>query len=141
MNFVDTRFVEALRILSAEGKPRARNAMTENRRSTRVGLHVPIQVRLDSADRKDPWIIGNLRDISLRGLCIDLRKPLEKGLAFAVRFHHKSYVFGDGPLPCRVANCQKTREGAYRIGCEFTGPQGARGSQEEVDRIRSSILG
>lgn len=124
MNFLDTRFVEAMKLLCAEERPAEERfgqdkGQPEHRRATRIGLHFPVQLKLPSSKPQDPWLIGHLRDISLRGVCIDTKIRLEAGSAFIMRFNVRSSVFGDQPLCCRVTNCRKTRNGTYRVGGEF----------------------
>jgi len=139
--FRDRKFVEAVELLQqADGK----KARRDKRRSTRHEIRVPVQIKSGDEDQKSPWTTVKLRDISPRGVLLEISQKMEAGSSLLLRLPAEVTENPASPLICRVCHCRKDSGEVFLIGVEFIGrmnttPTSAT-SDAERDRIQRSIL-
>jgi hypothetical protein len=139
MKFTDSQFVEAIELIQSIDTGQKRK---DKRRAPRTSIRVPIAIKL-AIDSETEWSQVRLRDISPRGIRLEMDIALEIGSSFLVRLPTKDDMESAAPLICRVAHCATQRVG-FLIGAEFTGrltPAKSAGAQaEDQGRIQRSIL-
>ena len=90
---------------------------------------------------------AQLRNLSVRGLCLAASQPLERGDQFIT--HVSRPGMPDAALLCTVVHSRKTAAGLYSIGAEFTclleGPTAPKPAAQtcdggDLERIRRSVL-
>ena len=139
MNFTDHQFVEAVALLQGLPIP---TSPADRRRAGRVEIRLPVVVKFDT-DSASPWTLAQMRDLSARGVRLQVDRALAADSSFLLRLPTKNGGKSAVPLICRVAYCIPEKE-FFIVGAEFSGyatPEESVGeSAEKLERIRRSIL-
>jgi hypothetical protein len=139
MNFTDHQFVEAIELLQGLPIPAS---PTDRRRAARVEIRLPVDVKFE-ADSTSPWTSAQMRDLSARGVRLQIDRALAPDNSFLLRLPTKNGEKSPFPLICRVVYCRPEKD-SFIIGAEFSGyatPEKPVGeSAEKLERIRRSIL-
>ena len=138
MKFAEQQFTEAVELIQALDPNKKRR---DKRRAPRTHIRLTIDIKISVA-ADCAWIKAQLQDISPRGLRLDCEQAIPLGDSFLVRLPNKNEQGPQAPLVCRVVFCAPKKK-LFTIGAEFIGrqaPQGPSASEEQLERIRRSIL-
>ena len=122
----------------------AESTRKDKRRVSRTAIRVPVGVKL-GIDSSAEWSKAKLRDISPRGVKLEMEEAIETGSSFLLRLPTKDGKGLAKPLICRVAHCVKERL-CFLIGAEFIGQysktnaRSAGDNAADLNRIQRSIL-
>lgn len=142
MKFTDSQFLEVVKILQSVSPTPRRN---DQRRAPRAEIRLAVDLKMESGF-DDPWLKAELRDISPRGLRLEMDQAISIGANFQMRLPTKPGFKAFVPLICRVIYCKPSRScDSFTIGAEFSGAASETSTEEisesEKERIRKSILG
>jgi hypothetical protein len=140
MNIVDRELIQALKWSSAEPA-----SPSEKRRAKRTAIRIRVDVQPFVEDQAGPWLRGEMRDISIHGLCLFAPAPLEPGSQFVIRLPKLKGYERPPVLVCRTARCSARGSGQFLIGAQFTNRLDPQSSCDEpaesvAARIRQAML-
>ncbi|MGD0769340.1 MAG: PilZ domain-containing protein [Tepidisphaeraceae bacterium] len=139
MSFTDHQFVEAVELLQGLTTP---TGSRNKRCARRVEIRMPVDIRL-AADSDSPWFVAQIRDLSARGIRLQVDRAIAADSFFLLRLPTKHGKKCAVPLICRVIHCMPDKD-LFVIGAEFSGyatpEESVSESAEQLDRIRRSIL-
>lgn len=139
MKFTESKFVEAIELIQAID---FRQRRKDKRRAERTGIRVAVTIKL-GMDSQTEWTEATLRDISARGVKLEIDRAIETGNSFLLRLPAKAGNESGEPLVCRVVYCVPQKE-VFLIGAEFIGHlterKTAGDNAADLNRIQRSIL-
>lgn len=133
---------EQVRDILAALNRQATLARGDHRRAPRMKLMAGGEITIRDAAGAEHRLAVQLRNLSSRGLCVLLDRPVEPGCQFVVHFPNRRGSETD--ILCTALHCRPAYGRLFSVGAEFvcsiTHSLGQVDAEAELQRIRQSVL-